>query len=162
MSQKKRRSITGLTAKERQWVGLQKRKGIYHFLSFRLFCTSIHRLSFDMGTGWIGRWKHISITGYIKTLSKAFKNFKIGKPFPPNFSHIAESIMKRLFRIYAHIYHQHFGMIEQLKAIEHLNTSFKHFILFVQEFNLIEPKHLEPLDELIKKFISKWLYLVAY
>ncbi|KAI1714605.1 mob1/phocein family domain-containing protein [Ditylenchus destructor] len=80
---------------------------------------------------------------------------QIGKPFPPNFSHIAQSIMKRLFRIYAHIYHQHFELIEQLKTIEHLNTSFKHFILFVQEFNLIEPKQMEPLDDLIQKLTTK-------
>lgn len=31
----------------------------------------------------------------------------------------------------------------------HLNTSFKHFIFFVQEFQLIEKKELAPLQELI-------------
>lgn len=76
---------------------------------------------------------------------------QIGKQFPENFSHIAQTIMKRLFRVYAHIYHQHFELIEQLKAIEHLNTSFKHFILFVQEFNLIDTKQLFPLEDLIQK-----------
>lgn len=76
---------------------------------------------------------------------------QIGKQFPPNFAHIAQTIMKRLFRVYAHIYHQHFELIEQLKAIEHLNTSFKHFILFVQEFNLIDTKQLSPLEDLIQK-----------
>lgn len=65
--------------------------------------------------------------------------------------HIAQTIMKRLFRIYAHIYHQHFERIEQLKSIEHLNTSFKHFILFVQEFNLIDSKQLIPLEDFIQK-----------
>ena len=68
-----------------------------------------------------------------------------------NFSHIAQTIMKRLFRVYAHIYHEHFDRIEQLKAISHLNTSFKHFILFVQEFNLIDNKQLTPLQDLIQK-----------
>uniref|UniRef100_A0A915DD57 Uncharacterized protein n=1 Tax=Ditylenchus dipsaci TaxID=166011 RepID=A0A915DD57_9BILA len=80
---------------------------------------------------------------------------QIGKPFPANFSYIAQTIMKRLFRIYAHIYHQHFELIEQLKAIEHLNTSFKHFILFVQEFNLIDDKQLAPLTDLIYKLTAK-------
>lgn len=46
-----------------------------------------------------------------------------GKPFPSNFLHIARTIMKRLFRIYAHVYHHHFELVEELKAVEHLNTS---------------------------------------
>ena len=33
---------------------------------------------------------------------------KIGVPFPSNFLNIAKTILKRLFRVYAHIYHQHF------------------------------------------------------
>lgn len=53
---------------------------------------------------------------------KIFSIFS-GKPFPANFMHIAQTIMKRLFRIYAHVYHQHFQLIEELKAVAHLNTS---------------------------------------
>ncbi|KAI6222464.1 MOB kinase activator 1A [Aphelenchoides fujianensis] len=79
---------------------------------------------------------------------------QIGKPFPANFMAIAQSIMKRLFRVYAHIYHHHFAYIEQLKAIEHLNTSFKHFLLFVREFQLVEAAQLAPLTELIEKLTS--------
>ena len=33
---------------------------------------------------------------------------KIGVKFPPNFQTIVKTILKRLFRVYAHIYHQHF------------------------------------------------------
>uniref|UniRef100_A0A1I7ZMK1 MOB kinase activator-like 1 n=1 Tax=Steinernema glaseri TaxID=37863 RepID=A0A1I7ZMK1_9BILA len=79
---------------------------------------------------------------------------QIGKPFPANFMTVAQTIMKRLFRIYAHIYREHFDYIEQLKAIEHLNTSFKHFVLFVSEFKLIEPKQLAPLQDLINKLVG--------
>uniref|UniRef100_A0A183C0R7 Mob1/phocein n=1 Tax=Globodera pallida TaxID=36090 RepID=A0A183C0R7_GLOPA len=78
---------------------------------------------------------------------------QIGRPFPSNFMHIAQAIVKRLFRIYAHIYHEHFGLIEQLKAVEHMNTSFKHFMLFVNEFNLIDRRQLAPLQELIDKLL---------
>jgi MOB kinase activator 1 len=59
--------------------------------------------------------------------------------------------MKRLFRIYAHTYHEHLDYVKELNAIEHLNTSFKNFILFVHEFQLIESKDLAPLADLIKK-----------
>ena len=78
-----------------------------------------------------------------------------GVPFPKNFLTIAKTILKRLFRVYAHIYHQHFKEVVQLSEEAHLNTSFKHFIFFVQEFNLIEKRELAPLQELIDKLTSK-------
>ena len=53
-------------------------------------------------------------------------------PFPKNFAQIAKTILKRLFRVYAHIYHQHFPEVVRLREEAHLNTSFKHFIFFVQ------------------------------
>ncbi|XP_003375215.1 maintenance of ploidy protein Mob1 [Trichinella spiralis] len=81
--------------------------------------------------------------------------FCAGVPFPANFMEVARTIMKRLFRIYAHIYYQHFENVERLKEEAHLNTSFKHFILFVQEFNLIEDKDLQPLQEVIERLTSK-------
>ncbi|KAL1451255.1 hypothetical protein MTO96_006312 [Rhipicephalus appendiculatus] len=80
---------------------------------------------------------------------------KIGVPFPKNFFSIAKTILKRLFRVYAHIYHQHFSEVVQLGEEAHLNTSFKHFIFFVQEFGLIDRRELVPLQELIEKLTSK-------
>lgn len=53
-----------------------------------------------------------------------------GTPFPPNFKEVVKTIFKRLFRVYAHIYHSHFQKIVSLKEEAHLNTCFKHFILF--------------------------------
>ena len=37
----------------------------------------------------------------------------------------------------------------------HLNTSFKHFIFFVQEFNLIDKRELAPLQELIETLTER-------
>ncbi|VDN05632.1 unnamed protein product [Thelazia callipaeda] len=74
---------------------------------------------------------------------------QIGQPFPPNFLYITKAIAKRLFRVYAHVYHQHLELIEQLNAVEHLNTSFKHFMLFIREFDLIDSKQLAPLRSFI-------------
>jgi MOB kinase activator 1 len=34
----------------------------------------------------------------------------------------------------------------------HLNTCFKHFIFFIEKFNLVEAKELAPLADLIQKF----------
>jgi len=80
---------------------------------------------------------------------------KIGVPFPKNFVSIAKTMLKRLFRVYAHIYHNHFPQVVNLGEEAHLNTSFKHFIYFVQEFNLIEKRELSPLQELIEKLVNK-------
>jgi len=79
---------------------------------------------------------------------------KIGLSFPKNFESVAKTIMRRLFRIYAHIYYQHMQDIEALKEEAHLNTSFKHFILFVREFRLIENRELQPLQEIIRKLTT--------
>ena len=50
---------------------------------------------------------------------------KVGVPFPRNFVSSVQNIFKRLFRVYAHIYHSHFPKIVSLGEEAHLNTSFK-------------------------------------
>ncbi|MES1914368.1 MAG: hypothetical protein MHM6MM_006453 [Cercozoa sp. M6MM] len=77
-----------------------------------------------------------------------------GTPFPRNFQAQVKKIFTRLFRIYAHIYHNHFQQIVGLGAEAHLNTCFKHFIFFVNEFKLIETRELAPLQDLIDSFLQ--------
>jgi MOB kinase activator 1 len=76
----------------------------------------------------------------------------IGVNFPKNFVQIIKVIFKRLFRVYAHIYYTHFPHIVMLGCQYHLNTCFKHFIFFIDKFNLVDTKELAPLAELIQKF----------
>ena len=75
----------------------------------------------------------------------------LGVPFPKNFRETVRTIIRRLFRVYAHIYSNHFDHIcalgiegasrwwTNLKIIPsllrpaHLNTSYKHFFLFINE-----------------------------
>ena len=54
--------------------------------------------------------------------------------FPSDIRSICGKIFRRLFRVYAHIYICHMDDIRRLQEEAHLNTSFKHFIYFVQEF----------------------------
>ena len=64
--------------------------------------------------------------------------------FPADFEKYVKDIFKRLFRVFAIIYHRHFQTIEQLDAAAHLNTCFKHFCFFVLEFALgafLTPPH---------------------
>jgi Mob1/phocein family len=55
-----------------------------------------------------------------------------GSTFPSNFMDIIKRIFKRLFRVYAHIYHTHFVEMCNMQAEAHLNTCFKHFIFFAK------------------------------
>ena len=80
---------------------------------------------------------------------------QVGVPFPPDFLDSVRNIFRRLFRIYAHIYHCHFERMEELGAGPHLNTCFKHYMYFVHEFNLIPRKEeLAPLQTLIDKLME--------
>ena len=107
---------------------------------------------------------HISAIEYINSLmtwveeqmnNELIFPTKQGVPFPKKFPKIIKIIMKRLFRVYAHIYHSHFHHLMSLELEYHFNTSFKHFIFFVDKFQLIEEKELAPLYELIKQFKAR-------
>jgi len=53
--------------------------------------------------------------------------------------------------VYAHIYLTHMNEINDLQENAHLNTSFKHFIYFSDEFKLIPIKEQGPLSFLIEE-----------
>eukprot|EP00939_MAST-03C_sp_MAST-3C-sp1_P000432 g432.t1 len=72
-----------------------------------------------------------------------------GVSYRPDFMKRIKIIFKRLFRVFAHIYHRHYGEYHQLGVSPNLNNSFKRFILFVLEFDLISKEHLAPLQKLI-------------
>jgi len=73
--------------------------------------------------------------------------------FPKDFEKHIQTIFKRLFRVYAHIYYNHFA--ECIKWTPNneafLNTCFKHFYYFINEFSLVEKKELAPLEDLFKR-----------
>lgn len=76
-------------------------------------------------------------------------------PYPPNFVKRVKPIMKRLFRVYAHMYHAHFRQFVELGAEAHLNTCFKRFIFFQLEFSLIDAKEMGPLQQLIDSLLKR-------
>jgi len=80
---------------------------------------------------------------------------RVGEPFPPNIRQIVCTIFKRLFRCYAHMYVHHFEPLQEMGAEPHLNTCFRHFMLFVREFDLVDRAELAPLRELIDKQYSR-------
>lgn len=74
--------------------------------------------------------------------------------FPSNFKQRVSRIFRRLFRVYAHIYYSHFNYIIQQSAQAHVNSCFKHFVLFVKEFGLVDDVEMEPLRDVISELLS--------
>ncbi|AQZ15761.1 MOB1 (YIL106W) [Zygosaccharomyces parabailii] len=75
---------------------------------------------------------------------------KTSGQFPPNFvSKYVVQMLRRLFRVYAHMYCHHFNEILELNLQTVLNTSFRHFCLFAQEFELLKAADFGPLLELV-------------
>ncbi|GMM28483.1 Mob1 protein [Martiniozyma asiatica (nom. inval.)] len=106
---------------------------------------------------------HMSAPGYVEVLMQWIQGFlddegifptKMGVPFPSQFVPLVKTIMKRLFRVYAHVYCHHFDEVNELGMQTHLNTSLKHFVLFCKEFNLLQRKDYGPLDELVDRMIE--------
>lgn len=65
-------------------------------------------------------------------------------------------MFKRLYRVYAHIYCHHYPIVLQLNLEPHLNTSFKHFVLFVDEHQLAagSKDYWGPLGELVVSMLQ--------
>jgi len=79
---------------------------------------------------------------------------RVDVAFPRNFQQVVKNIFKRLFRVYAHIYYSHFHKIVSLGEEAHLNTCFKHFYYFIQEFSLVDRREMAPLQDLIDNLTS--------
>ena len=76
--------------------------------------------------------------------------------FPVKFREVHVSqILKRLLRVYGHIYHHHLSKFREMDAEAHLNTCFKHLIYFVKEFELVSNNELAPLKNAMEDIIYK-------
>lgn len=71
-----------------------------------------------------------------------------GKEFPNSFESLVKKICRNLFHVLAHIYWAHFKETVALDLHGHLNTLYAHFIVFVREFNLVDPKETCIMDDL--------------
>lgn len=71
-----------------------------------------------------------------------------GKEFPNSFESLVKKICRYLFHVLAHLYGAHFKETVTLELQGHLNTLYAHFIIFVREFNLVDPKETCIMDDL--------------
>jgi MOB kinase activator 1 len=69
--------------------------------------------------------------------------------FPSDFREVVSNMLRRLFRVFAHMYWSHYRRIEAIGLKEELDSRFIHLVLFLLEFNLIESRELRPLHGLI-------------
>eukprot|EP01083_Nonionella_stella_P277853 944743_1 len=73
--------------------------------------------------------------------------------FPKNFKTSMSQILRRLFRLYAHLYHSHYDKFRDIGADSNLDLNFRHFVFFIREFNLISDNDMMPLKRLIDGFV---------
>lgn len=76
---------------------------------------------------------------------------KYGNIFPNSFETTVKKIHRLLLHVLVHIYHCHWQEIVLFKLHSHLNVLFYHFNLFNKQFNLIEDKEMEVLDDLFQR-----------
>mmetsp|Transcript_22018 Transcript_22018/g.67589 ORF Transcript_22018/g.67589 Transcript_22018/m.67589 type:complete len:178 (+) Transcript_22018:265-798(+) len=76
--------------------------------------------------------------------------------FPRSFKETVKTVFKRLFRAFAIIYASRFQQMEALGAVAHLNTSFKHFIFFCLEFDLVGQRELQALSPIVQPLVKQF------
>lgn len=75
--------------------------------------------------------------------------FSTSSNYNKNFIPAVKKILSRMFRVYAHIYYQHLGALQEDNARANLDKCFRIFYYFVDAFKLISEKELLPLQPLI-------------
>lgn len=70
--------------------------------------------------------------------------------FPKSFGDTAVLIFRQIFRVYAHLYWDHFvEPFYHLNLEKQLNSCFSHFILTAMSLDLLQPKEIVPMQYLI-------------
>ncbi|XP_056622442.1 MOB kinase activator 2b isoform X1 [Triplophysa dalaica] len=73
---------------------------------------------------------------------------KYGKEFPNTFDSLVKKICRYLFHVLGHIYWSHNKETVAMDLHGHLNTLYTHFMVFIREFNLMDPKETSIMDDL--------------
>ncbi|EEU47975.1 uncharacterized protein NECHADRAFT_98881 [Fusarium vanettenii 77-13-4] len=95
------------------------------------------------------------IGSYDPVLQLDFSLTSPGVPFPKSFPALVRQIFKRMYRVYAHIYCHHYPVIRELGLEPHLNTSFKQYVLFVDEHSLASGRdYWGPLGDLVDSMLK--------
>lgn len=74
--------------------------------------------------------------------------------YPKSFRKTVHNMLRRIFRVYAHIYHHHLHTIDTLEARGHLDISFKRFVLFTTMHNILTTKDMAPLESSVLELVT--------
>jgi len=72
-------------------------------------------------------------------------------PFPSNFKEVCKRIFRRLYRVFVHVYIEHFERLQEAGAEAHTNTFYRHYYFFMKEHKLMEERDFAPLETLNEK-----------
>eukprot|EP00929_Paragymnodinium_shiwhaense_P002884 TRINITY_DN10319_c0_g1_i3.p1 TRINITY_DN10319_c0_g1~~TRINITY_DN10319_c0_g1_i3.p1 ORF type:complete len:211 (-),score=56.23 TRINITY_DN10319_c0_g1_i3:142-774(-) len=78
-----------------------------------------------------------------------------GGPMPRDFRPSVQQVLKRIFRVYAHIYTCHFDTVQEVELEAHLNCVFKRWLFFVREFDLVSLQDMQPMATLVNRFLQQ-------
>jgi len=136
----------------------------------RSFCTraSCPRMcaGFHFDYNWVcdeGYAERVSAPSYMERLldwahtliqdpSKFPKSLDVG--YPPEAMAQFKTLYKRIFRVYAHVYLEHYASFEDENALRSLNTSFLHLFLFGREFELLSTQDVSPVMCIVDALMS--------
>lgn len=105
----------------------------------------------------------LAAPAYVEALLKWTQSFlddphvfpaRMGKPFPPHFDALVKTIFRRLLRVHAHLHAHHSTHLAALGLLPHLNTVLKHFVLFANEFQLLNRTDYGPLIPLVDEILG--------
>ena len=91
-----------------------------------------------------------------------YRRWIVDSSFPQQYVNKVKSVVKRYFRIYAHIYHSHLNTLKDLKMDTAFLDSLAYFFYFIDVYFLIPLIDLRPLScaihQLVPNLNSTWLY----
>lgn len=74
-----------------------------------------------------------------------------GNKFPSSFESTVRKIMRQLMHVLSHVYLSHWQHLVELQLHPHFNTLVYHVILFSKQFELIDAKDSDVLEELFER-----------
>ena len=77
-------------------------------------------------------------------------------PWPDDFLDYVSDIMRRMFRVFAILFHRMYDEFQKLEAVAHLQTVFKHFCFFCFEFKLLDSKETDALKGPVNQLMGDW------
>ena len=111
-------------------------------------------------------WKFVAIFANVYLKRSLFWQVPTSIPAPDYIAHLFEwisqcganltlslsrKIFTRMFRVFVHVYYDHFETLRHLDAERHTSSFLLHFYFFVTEFDLVAKSQFEPLQILIDK-----------